>query len=758
MYKLRQGGFYYVTEPIINVGYPLHIVGEKGDPTDEFANPPMIQIGAREDGSSPGKMFTPQGDFTLKNVIVNGKTTLGALQYEILNPTYANGRFVFDNVIFEYAQWGIVGIYSKDADVFFTNCTWRNMISESQPWGGRGFSVWQDIDTVLVENNTFSNIGGFSLQVEGGAVNHFIVNQNTFVNNGRQIALASWAKNFYFTNNLVLNPFWQGEAATEISADRVNSTDEQFSGLFAIDNLPSEYGLDVERKIAISNNVFYTEQAYLDFYTADNDTFPLRKQPILNVRTQNIFDANPNMVVGQNSFDEANPNLTAYPNNDAERIAFITAIRRGTSPIPLYYWDPNRDSSNESIQWPLPENFTYSNNDYKSAAIGGYPVGDLNWYPTEKASWQANRAAQYDAIQELFSGEVTVEFVKAVQAERGSYSGEAKTGEPSDRYAVRFQGTGEAKWMPTISEAGAYDLVVRARTWYDDQNPGRQTNISVNGTVLTFEYGVNGPAWNDIVIEDVTFAAGENEVILIKNWGYMEYESVLINDQAGNTVSSLYAATATITDAQLAGEGFLAFGDAFAEVTGGGVSIPIELDNAGNYTAKLTFFVPGGGDATADISVNGTVVSAAQTFSSADSTWAEVNLSNLAMNAGANTLSISNVSGNLAIDKVDLFIVTTSSNTSVVSEELPDNFKLNQNYPNPFNPSTTIGFTLPNAGNVQLDVFNILGARVATLVNQPMMAGSHSINFNAANLASGIYIYRLRLGDRVVQRRMTLIK
>ena len=759
VYKLRQGGFYYVTETIINVNYPLTIVGEKGDPSDEFANPPMIQISAREDGSTPGKMFTPQGNFTLKNVIINGKTTLGALPYELINPTVAAGRFIFDNVIFEYAQWGIMGIYSKDADIFFTNCTWRNLISETQPWGGRGFSVWQDADTVLVENNTFSNVGGFALQVEGGSVNHFIVNQNTFVNNGRQIVLAAWAKNFYFTNNLVLNPFWQGESSMEISADRQESTDEQFAGLFNIENLPSEYGLDIERKIVIANNVFFTESIYTDFFTTDNDTFPIRRQPLLNVRIQNIFDENPNMIVANNSFDEANPNFTTYPDNHAERVTFITAIRRGTSPIPTHYWDPNRDDSNESIQWPLPEDLTYANNDYKTMALGGYPVGDLNWYPSEKASWQANKASQYDAIQELFSGDVTVEFVKAVQAENGTYSGDAKTGQPKDRYAVRFTaGPGEAKWTPTISDAAAYDIVVRARTWYADTNPGRQTNISVNGTVSTFDYGVNGPAWNDIVLEDIDLVAGENEVILIKNWGFMEYESVIIKDQAGNIVSSLSASTATLTDAQLSGEGFLAFGDAFAELTGGGVSIPVTLDNAGNYTAKLTFFVPGGGDATADISVNGTLASGSQTFTSEDSTWAEINLSNLAMNSGSNTITINNVAGNLVVDKVDLFIVSTSGNTSVATEELPDNFKLNQNYPNPFNPSTTIGFVLPNAGNVQIDVYSILGARVAVLVNQPMMAGSHSINFNASSLASGIYIYRLRFNNQSIQRRMTLIK
>ncbi len=89
----------------------------------------------------------------------------------------------------------------------------------------------------------------------------------------------------------------------------------------------------------------------------------------------------------------------------------------------------------------------------------------------------------------------------------------------------------------------------------------------------------------------------------------------------------------------------------------------------------------------------------------------------------------------------------------------PDGYALNQNYPNPFNPSTTISFNLPNAADVNLTVYNILGQRVATLLNKTAFtSGNHTINFDASNLASGIYIYRLEAGTFTSQKRMTLIK
>lgn len=93
-----------------------------------------------------------------------------------------------------------------------------------------------------------------------------------------------------------------------------------------------------------------------------------------------------------------------------------------------------------------------------------------------------------------------------------------------------------------------------------------------------------------------------------------------------------------------------------------------------------------------------------------------------------------------------------------VNEDLPIEFALDQNYPNPFNPSTTIDFALPQSGQVTLNVFNMLGQRVATLVNQRMEAGRHTVNFDATNLSTGMYLYRLSAGESTVTRKMMLIK
>ncbi|MDC3136830.1 T9SS type A sorting domain-containing protein [Bacteroidota bacterium] len=96
---------------------------------------------------------------------------------------------------------------------------------------------------------------------------------------------------------------------------------------------------------------------------------------------------------------------------------------------------------------------------------------------------------------------------------------------------------------------------------------------------------------------------------------------------------------------------------------------------------------------------------------------------------------------------------------SIISEDLPTVVQLHQNFPNPFNPSTQISFTLPEAQQVSLVVYDMLGREVAVLARQQMMpAGSTTFNFDASGLSSGMYIYRLVSNSSVITKKMTLIK
>ncbi len=105
---------------------------------------------------------------------------------------------------------------------------------------------------------------------------------------------------------------------------------------------------------------------------------------------------------------------------------------------------------------------------------------------------------------------------------------------------------------------------------------------------------------------------------------------------------------------------------------------------------------------------------------------------------------------------VDTLTVTSVRNDE--EEILPSEYALFQNFPNPFNPSTQIKYAIPNGTNVKLKVFDILGKEIITLVNGYKNAGTYEVQFDASNLPSGVYLYRLETESFSQTKKLMLIK
>ena len=103
-------------------------------------------------------------------------------------------------------------------------------------------------------------------------------------------------------------------------------------------------------------------------------------------------------------------------------------------------------------------------------------------------------------------------------------------------------------------------------------------------------------------------------------------------------------------------------------------------------------------------------------------------------------------------------MIDIPTNLDKFEEKLPRIFALNQNYPNPFNPVTMINYQIPMINDVELSIYNILGQKVATLVNERKQAGYHQVEWDASGLASGIYYYRIEAGEFQDVKKMILIK
>ena len=118
-------------------------------------------------------------------------------------------------------------------------------------------------------------------------------------------------------------------------------------------------------------------------------------------------------------------------------------------------------------------------------------------------------------------------------------------------------------------------------------------------------------------------------------------------------------------------------------------------------------------------------------------------------------------SGFDSIQSANTFLITlvrTSVGINVISSAVPEKFELYNNYPNPFNPSTNIKFDIAENSITELKVYDLNGKEIETLVNESLTPGSYEYNFNAVNLPSGVYFYKLKAGDFVSTKRMVLIK
>ena len=109
-------------------------------------------------------------------------------------------------------------------------------------------------------------------------------------------------------------------------------------------------------------------------------------------------------------------------------------------------------------------------------------------------------------------------------------------------------------------------------------------------------------------------------------------------------------------------------------------------------------------------------------------------------------------------DTFKFFRSSTVTFLETLPEDIPSSFSLVQNYPNPFNSQTIIRFDLPKGSHVSLKVFDLLGQQVAVIVDELRPAGSHKVVFDASDLTSGVYFYRLQTGAFVQTRKLLLIR
>jgi len=260
----------------------------------------------------------------------------------------------------------------------------------------------------------------------------------------------------------------------------------------------------------------------------------------------------------------------------------------------------------------------------------------------------------------------------------------------------------------------------------------------------------------------LTMPAGENTLNIASSWGWQNFAGVDFLP-AGTTTPAVQLRAPDITSYNVVAphvEPAVPWTPAFFKSVGlntaGTITWNINPDSTGKYSVQI-FYQNYGTPQTGSIQLDGsTVVPSVSFAANTDSTGQSILSPYFDIAAGAHTLTLTGAAVN--VDFVQLTRVIPQGPTSVPTEGLPYTYNLDQNYPNPFNPATQINFSLANVSNVRLEVFNILGQRVTTLIDTRMEAGHHTVQFDARNYASGVYFYRLQAGDFRDQKKMMLLK
>lgn len=182
----------------------------------------------------------------------------------------------------------------------------------------------------------------------------------------------------------------------------------------------------------------------------------------------------------------------------------------------------------------------------------------------------------------------------------------------------------------------------------------------------------------------------------------------------------------------------------------------IEASTAGTYHIGLRVAAPQAGGSVL-LRMDGTPVGTilAIPVTGGWQSWVTMNAGQVSLSAGRHDFRMDIVAAGFNYCAADFSLLTAADTPS---KTLPPAFALQQNYPNPFNPETVVDFQVPEAGQVRLSVFDLLGREVAALVDERLEPGRHTARFNAGTLASGIYLYRLTAGGLTQTRAMLLTR
>lgn len=470
IFNLDIAGYYVLSGVIvIPIGQHLQITAPDPGTTSDKVLPQIVWT--VDDAVNKDFFMQCLGDLSMKNVWLRYADEGGvqvSSQIRFIGDTLGTSQVkgVFENVIFDYSptpQTGAGGSITVAANHFvgsFKNCYWKNCIDTHLRYYGRAVSFpyqstkWH-IDSLTFENCTFANIGYVYMQEEGEFGENVHFNHCTFLNS-MQFALESglWYK-MSITNSLFVNTYMYGKRP--LDGDDVPGA--LVAGIDSLANWPDSALLRVnfgeqDRRILIANNSYGIEPWLVDWMKNSPWSKSLHSQrrddeipepvPMLNNGALEFLESSEFPYMNSaNLYDGLLPRFALSPTNADSLKLFLNCK-----------WDSNCDH-NWAFQpddgwfqtWPLIEDLSYSNDTLKTAAMGGFPLGDLyRWWPDIYTQWKAQETAEDSRIATWL--ETGVDPLVSVKEISGKVPSEYKLGQ---NYPNPFNPTTQFEYSIPVS-------------------------------------------------------------------------------------------------------------------------------------------------------------------------------------------------------------------------------------------------------------------------------------------------------------------
>jgi hypothetical protein len=416
VYMLHNGGVYsLVNNPTSSAKQKTIIMGETQTSlkTSKGDRPPILQGAAYVGGLSTGSINSGS-DLLVKNCNIEIGNAAGGEGWGFFGLSGPDKRIQVDNCIVEHNYWTVIGGPPANSRIFFTNDYFVNFDGHTCRRTGGVLDFFADQDTIFVENCTHVNIQGSEYKTRPGIkINKILFNHNNFIDCSGYIFMNNGDHpNFSVTNNIFVNVQLQCFAPVLSNID-VNETDPGNLPMGLVNLLDDSAFTAGGASFYADRNLAYWDPSLSDMTSTLNNAKVngavnwVSQMIPMNSRTVALFADNVQYPLLTNGTWFLNK-LPAFKNTDVlftTQLAILKAWSLNcvdtNSAATLKSW---RQPSNPESQyftradWPIPINLSYTNSDLLTAGLNGFPVGDLNWFPAQYASWKAQESNELTQI------------------------------------------------------------------------------------------------------------------------------------------------------------------------------------------------------------------------------------------------------------------------------------------------------------------------------------------------------------------------